>query len=144
MEQTIIILKGLPASGKTTWATRECKQEPENWIRINRDDLRGMMYDGYYSKGTEELVKRVRDEIFIISLVNGKSVIIDDTNLKGDAFKYFQKLKNKHKGLLHIPMEERDWTATVEECIGGDTKRLFSVGEKVIMDMYEKYVKEKE
>ena len=38
----IILTRGIPASGKSTWAKQEVLKDPEHSIRINRDDLRNM------------------------------------------------------------------------------------------------------
>jgi len=41
MKQEVIILKGLPASGKTTFA-RDLTEGNTDYIRVNRDDIRSM------------------------------------------------------------------------------------------------------
>jgi len=40
---TVTILKGLPGSGKTTWAKEQIAKSPGNYKRINKDDLREML-----------------------------------------------------------------------------------------------------
>ena len=40
--RSLIIYKGLPGSGKSTEAAALIRKEPGRFIRINRDDLRGM------------------------------------------------------------------------------------------------------
>ena len=69
----VIILRGLPASGKSTYAKSLVKANPNNYKRINRDDMREML-DGYhFSKSNEKFVKKLRDwlivEAFSVSLV---------------------------------------------------------------------------
>jgi DNA transposition AAA+ family ATPase len=44
MASKLIVMKGLPASGKTTWSKAYVKSHP-NTVRINRDDLRLMLYN---------------------------------------------------------------------------------------------------
>lgn len=50
--------KGLPASGKSTWAKEFVAKNP-NFIRLNKDDFRAMM--GGYSKDKEMVVLKMRD-----------------------------------------------------------------------------------
>ena len=38
----IILTRGIPASGKSTWAKQKALKNPEHSVRINRDDLRNM------------------------------------------------------------------------------------------------------
>jgi len=42
MSQKVIILKGLPASGKTTWAKKFVQENGGLYKRISKDDLRAM------------------------------------------------------------------------------------------------------
>lgn len=39
----LIICRGLPASGKTTWAKEWVMKDPGNRVRINLDDIRSML-----------------------------------------------------------------------------------------------------
>ena len=36
--KTIILTRGIPARGKSTWAKREVLEDPEHSVRMNRDD----------------------------------------------------------------------------------------------------------
>ena len=38
----IILTRGIPASGKSTWAKQEVLKDPEHSVGNNRDDLRNM------------------------------------------------------------------------------------------------------
>lgn len=40
---TVYITKGLPASGKTTWAKEKTTSFPNSYKRVNKDDLREML-----------------------------------------------------------------------------------------------------
>jgi len=128
----IIILKGLPASGKTTWA-----KEQKGYKRINKDDLRAMIDNGRWSRGNEKLILRVRDEIIKECLTNEKSVIIDDTNF---AEKHIERIK-QIAFAYNAEVEIKDFDVNVNECIRRDKERKNPVGQKVIQDMYYKYIK---
>jgi len=50
----VLILKGLPASGKSTYAKELVAKG--NWKRINKDDLRAMLDCSKWSKANEKFV----------------------------------------------------------------------------------------
>ena len=49
----VLILKGLPGSGKTVYA-KEVMNREKDWIRISRDNLRDMLYFGDFSREKED------------------------------------------------------------------------------------------
>lgn len=133
----VILTKGLPASGKTTWAKEQLKLYPNAYKRVNKDDLRAMLDDSKYSSDAEKFILKVRDLIISEALANGKHVIVDDTNL---APKHVARIKQ----LIHGKAEMQIWdftSVTPEECIKRDLKRCNSVGQKVIRDMYNQFIK---
>src|SRR5215470_18336584 len=91
MSLKILILKGLPGSGKTTWAKDFIYASPfdergkvtkgPGWKRVNKDDLRNMIDAGQWSGPNEKEILRVRDMLILEFLDQGHSVIVDDTNL---------------------------------------------------------------
>ena len=46
MIKKIIVLQGIPASGKSTWARQWVSEDPEHRVRFNRDSL-GCLTDEY-------------------------------------------------------------------------------------------------
>src|SRR6202035_2221954 len=79
---TLHLTRGLPASGKTTWAMSWVAQDRAGRARGHRDDLRKMLDDGVHVKGvTEQRVMAVRDAAIVRMLRNGIDVVCDDTNL---------------------------------------------------------------
>lgn len=134
----VIILKGLPASGKSTWARKIIDQYPGAYKRVNKDDLRAMLDNGKWSKTNESLVLNIRDSIILAALKDGKHVIVDDTNL---VPKHESHIRELVKGKADVEIEF--FEATVEECIERDLKRPVSVGESVIRGMWEQFLKPK-
>jgi len=130
--------KGLPASGKTTWAKEQIAKAPKNSIkRVNKDDLRDMLDNGQWSKGSEEQVLIIRDYIITCSLAGGKHVIVDDTNLVAKHEERLRELAKEYNATFKI----QDFTGvSVEECIERDSKRDKPVGFKVIQGMYDKFL----
>ena len=142
----IIILQGLPASGKSTWAKEYVKTNP-NTKRINKDLLRKMLDFSKWSKANEKTVLRVRNELIKLLLIKGNDVIVDDTNL---AEKHIQTIAELAKSVsdtigkkIELEINNQFLSVPVEECIKRDLKRPESVGKDVIMSMYEKYIRVK-
>jgi|688.fasta_scaffold134390_2 predicted kinase len=133
---TVYFTIGLPASGKSTWAKNKVEQSPNTIKRVNKDELRAMLDNSYYSKGNEKFVLNIQDMITKEALESGKHVIVDNTHL---ASKHEARIRELIKGLAvleivdfrHVPLET---------CIDRDLKRFNSVGEKVIRDMYNQFI----
>ena len=138
VKPTILMLQGLPASGKTTHARQLVEQG--NWIRVNKDDLRLMMNNGKYSKQNEKRVIRIRDQIIIDALALGNSVIVDDTNFAPHHLNSMMNLAQKMDARLHV----RFIDTPLEDCLARNANRDNPVPEKVIMDMYNQYLAPKE
>jgi len=135
----IILTRGLPGSGKTTWALDYIK-ENSNTKRINKDDLRNMVDGGGWSSNREKIIIRARDVLVKLYLDLGFNVIIDDTNLVEKHFVQMAGIAAKYKDVI---VEVKDFTdVPIEECIKNDLARVKSVGKDVIMDMYNKHLKE--
>lgn len=134
----VIILKGLPASGKSTWAKKQLDEHPGKYKRVNKDDLRAMLDNGRWSKENEAMVISLRDTIIIESLNRGKHVIVDDTNLHDKHIEHITKLVQGH-----AEVEVKMFDITVEQAVQRDLKRLNSVGKDVIVGMYNQFLKPK-
>lgn len=133
----VYMTKGLPGSGKSTWAKKLVTDNPNKYKRINKDDLRDMLDDGKYSSDSEKFVLQVRDSLILMSIEKGKHVIIDDTNL---ATKHEERIKQLIKGKAELIIQ--DFTdVPLDICIERDLKRLSSVGEKVIRDLYNQFLR---
>jgi predicted kinase len=135
--KTLYMTKGLPASGKTTAAKALVATQPGT-KRVNKDDLRAMIDGGKWSEANEKFVLNVRDYIVYDALGKGFHVIVDDTNLAPKHESVLRDLAKRSKAKFEI----LDFTnVTPEECIKRDLARPNSVGQKVIMDMYNRYLK---
>lgn len=134
----IILTKGLPASGKTTWAKKQVESNPGMYKRINKDDLRSMLDAGKWSRDNEKFIVKMRDLVVEQALLQGKHVIIDDTNLHP---KHEQRMREIAKNTGGVVVEIKDFTdVSLEECIKRDLKRPNSVGSKVIKGMYRQFL----
>lgn len=134
----IILTRGLPASGKSTWARKMVQDHPDKYVRCNKDDLREMMFNSVWSKSKEKLVLHVRDTIVLDCLEKRMSVIIDDTNLDDSHIKRMRELAAPYKDVV---IKTQDFTnVSLEECLKRNAARPKPVPEFVIKDMYKKYL----
>ena len=138
MSKKVIIMRGLPGSGKSTYAKQLLNDFPNSYKRINRDELRMMLDNGTTSKGNEKFVKQLRDILIIKALEAGKHVIVDDTNLSETNIVRINQLvhqfNTEHKD--NVTVEIKEMQTTLDECIERDKNREKKVGEKVIRDMH--------
>ncbi|HZN76603.1 MAG TPA: AAA family ATPase [Micromonosporaceae bacterium] len=132
---TLTITRGLPGSGKTTWARQQ-----RSAVRVNRDDLRRMLHGGWRGTGRLErhvtIVQRATVEALLAA---GVDVIVDDTNLRTELVRSLAKLAEKHGAELVV----RDFTdVPLEECLRRDAARPPEerVGPEVITAMWARYL----
>ena len=137
----VIILRGLPGSGKSTYAKQLLTEYPNAYKRINRDALRMMFDNGYSSKGNEKFVKKIRDVLIIQALEAGKHVIVDDTNLSQKNITRIKQLVgmfNKEHG-DQVVVEVKEMETSLAECLARDAAREKRVGESVIRRMHRQF-----
>lgn len=133
--QKILMLKGLPASGKSTFARELAKDT--NWVRVNADDIR-LEIGGEFSKSREKAVFKLEDQRIIEALHNGKNVVVDDTNLNS---RHIDRIKTDIADSgVKAEIEWKEFIVTLPELIERDKKRgEASVGAGVIRRMWRQY-----
>lgn len=134
--QEIILCKGLPGSGKSTWAKQYCLEHLE-YVRISKDDIREFLGNPKFSKDFESSVLDIEHMMGITILNCKKSLIIDSTNFSKKHTKYWKQISIER----HILFTVKYFDTSLEECIERDSAREKSVGLAVILKMYETYVK---
>jgi predicted kinase len=131
----LIICRGLPGSGKTTWATTLTSQHSGTYVRVNRDDIHHMLYGKYRSDArSQTLVTRIQHYAISAALYTGQVVISDDTNLNPD---HVDQLKQVSLQVCATPAHIADTflQVTPEQCIRRDARRPNPVGADVIHRM---------
>ena len=133
----IIFLKGIPASGKSTWSKDFISKNPE-YIRVNKDELRIMLGSEGKPCRNEKRVIAKRDEIIIDALRNSKNVIVDDTNLNPSHEERVREIASQLEKELDIKIdfEIKLFKISLTEAIERDSKREAKVGAAVIARMY--------
>lgn len=133
----ILILKGLPASGKSTFA-KEYVERNKDWVRVNRDDLRNMR-GAYWIPKQEDMITDWEHQAVVHALMHGQNVILDATNFNPKYVNALKKEVEQNFG-TGVTYEEMYFDTPPEECVKRDSKRQNPVGADVIWSMYEKYV----
>lgn len=137
----LYVLKGLPASGKSTWAKNKVKEE-YNTVIVNRDSIRTMLKGMYnlfpFNSKMEDLVTEIEQSAMQTGLALNYNVIMDATNFRWNLSKEY--IQDFYKAELEII----DFTnVSIRTCIERDSKRESPVGYDVIMKMANKYLKSK-
>jgi predicted kinase len=138
---TLIITRGLPGSGKTSWALKWAAEVPGR-VRVNRDDTRYTLY-GVYSGLTwegEGKVTKVQHAQAAAFLAEGFDVIIDDTNLNAKTVKGWQKIAQDN----NAEFRTQDFWMEPYQCKLMVTRRVSlggrDVPNEVIDKMYQRYL----
>ena len=139
MAKELIILSGLPASGKTQYAKAWMAEDPDARVRVNYDELRIGMYgpDWKWNRVEEEKMKAQARSIAERALAAGLSVIIDNTNLSKHTIESWRQLGLKAGAQVVAHCMD----VPVEECVRRDKLRegRARVGRAVIEGMALKY-----
>lgn len=139
---TVIVTRGLPASGKSTYARKWVSEDEHNRVQIEKDVIRkdGRLFRGgeySHKRGDEKIVIRERDRLISQALESGKSVVCSDTNLVSKHIAQIKGIAKKYgadvvvKDFLDVPI------ATL---IDRDNNRDTPVGESVIRRMFHDHV----
>lgn len=129
------MLKGLIASGKSTYANKLVKS---GYKRVNKDDLRAMIDSGVWSRSNEDAIKKAEKSLAIQFLSDGHDVVVDDTNFA------YEKMWEQVAKEMGAEFEIKSFDTPLLECIRRDAGRgEKAIGEKNIFRMYENHVKPK-
>lgn len=129
----LLMLKGLPASGKTTYARELVDQ---GWTRVNKDDLRRMLHNGKWSKQNEQEVLEARDSIIIDALTAGNNVVVDDTNFESKHHDTLEEIAKTFDADFEVLFID----TPLEDCILRNENRADKVPLSVIYQMYNKHI----
>jgi len=115
--QSLIATIGLPGSGKTTWAMEMLAKG--NYERVNSDELREQN-----PRAHEARIRYLRDQGIVQALKAGKSVIVDNTNLRGVSD--LRRIARE----MDVDFEVKDFRSVPwQECVRRDAERA-SRGER--------------
>lgn len=127
---TLLMLSGLPGSGKTTVARRLVDEK--GYARINRDDLRAMLFNSEWTGRREKHVVEIEKSLAAYFLAAGQNVVVDDTNVTQSHLDMWRD----HARRCGAEFSVQKMDTPMSECIERDSKRLVGhVGRRVIEDM---------
>lgn len=129
----LVMLQGLPASGKTTYATEVCKEQ--NWKRVNRDLIRTMLHFGKWSGVNEGLTVDTEKMLARNLLKRDYNVIVDDCNLNPSNKDMWKEVAKD----VGAEFSTKKFDTSYEECLARDVGRDGAVGESVIKQMALQY-----
>lgn len=128
----IILTRGLPASGKSTWAKEFARVNP-NVVRVSRDDLRSQLHPGAdYRDIDEDLITEAETALVRAALRQGKTVVVDAMHLQQRYINRWQK--------LGYPVEIVEFHTDEATLLVRNTNRESRVPNHVIVNNYKKFV----
>lgn len=132
---TLFLTKGLPASGKSTWA--KALVEETGAKRINKDDLRAMVDLGKWSPENERLITKIRNQAILTCLLEGADVVVDETSIS-------PSVEGEVRGLAHKAKAEFvlvTFDVPLGECLHRNSLRegTARVPDHVILSMDQKW-----
>ncbi len=130
----MLILRGVPASGKTTWAKQFTKKR-KNWVIVSRDALEeaaggcnGVNQTGYVN----QLVKFS----IMSAFERGLNVIMDGMNLDGNEVQTLYSIAYDY----HASAECKDFTLSLPEALERNARRTDKrISADRIREMYREY-----
>lgn len=135
----LLVLRGISASGKTTYAK---DLEKQGWIRVEKDEIRldtTLFPHGYRHPQDEGKVVQERDKRVRQALRDGQDVVSSDTNLNPVHVRQLQSIARQFQA--EFSTDDSFLEMPLAELIERDSKRTNSVGEHVIRDQFHKWVK---
>ena len=130
----ILILIGVPASGKSKWALNYVRTN-DNYIRVSRDDFRYMLKNsGVCEPKIESMVTDLVNESITQALFRKMNVLLDNTNLKET---HIREVISNFKYSADIDF--RVFDISLDKAIERDSTRDKSVGKLVLTKMYNDY-----
>lgn len=139
----LILLCGISASGKSTYAFNTAEYNPDKYIIVNRDKIRELLFgysekfiSNYYKrsdiKQTEKIVTKYEDTLIYEGLNEGKTVIVDATHLER---KYIERFD-----YWNVPTTLEFFDIDLETALERDLFRDRQVGEFIIKKQFQRYL----
>ena len=140
--RTILVLQGIPASGKSCFAKKWVEEYPEERVRFNNDDIRNML-GKYWVPGKREkwMVEQLKQQFFESAMSGGYNIVVDNMNLNPKEIEWITNLANNwnYNEFKYEVQFKKFFNVPLEECIRRDAERRNPIGADVITGIYKKY-----
>ena len=130
---SLILLCGIPGSGKTTYAEKYIKKH-FNTVHLSSDKIRAELWGNEVTQGDNDEVFSLMQSRAIEALNNGQNVVYDATNITRKDRAYIISLCPKF-----VKIECHIIFTPIETCIERDAARKRTVGKDVIDRMLKKF-----
>jgi predicted kinase len=130
----LIILVGIPGSGKTTYAKKYIREHPRTRVHLSSDKIREELYGDESAQGNPAEVFSIMQKRAIEALNNGYDVIYDATNItrkdRASIISICPKFVQIECHIIWLP---------IYNCINRDATRKRTVGQAVIDKMLKRF-----
>jgi len=116
----LIVCVGLSGCGKSTWATQQVNQSRGQTIRVNKDDMRVMMYrDVPHGQQNAMMIIDLERDFARGALQRGLNVIVDDTN----CIRRTRQGWEEFAAQMRVKLRILTWNTDAKTCIERDKAR---------------------
>ena len=130
------MLRGIPASGKSTFALNYVKEHPNTTI-VCKEEIRYHAFGHRdYKQSDEWKIAAIAEQEIFWAINSHQDVIIADTNLTKEHEIYYRDIARK----AEIELEIIEFKISVPEAVARDKERKEPVGRTKIQKMYETLV----
>lgn len=132
----LVINRGIPGSGKTTYA-RKWVHDGQRRARVNRDDIRMQLYGVEFGPPIDEVaVTQVQDAMIRSLLERGISVIVDDCNIHQKYINRFMKIANEFDAEVSVNLIDVSLKTALDRNLARQEAGGRYVPEHVIQNMH--------
>lgn len=130
----LILLVGIPGSGKTTYANKHIRKHPKTTVHLSSDKIREELYGDESIQGNPAEVFSLMQKRAVEALNDGNDVIYDATNItrkdRASIISICPKFVHIECHIIWLP---------IHNCINRDATRKRTVGQAVIDKMLKRF-----
>jgi predicted kinase len=126
----LVVLAGLPASGKSTFSDGLVEN---GFVRISLDEIRKEIYGDANEIGDWKVTRKRFTELYDAALAAKKNIVIDNTHFMRS---HRQRVIDIAKVAGYVDIHVAVMDVTLEECLKRNANRERVVKEEVIRDMH--------
>lgn len=134
----IVMTRGLPGSGKSTWAKEFLAQQNERWYRWNNDDFCEMLTGVRFGRVNGKFLGQRRKGFILGAVRAGTNIILDNTNLNPYTTTEVEIVLEELR--VECEIENKFFPISLVDAIERDSRRDRPVGPDVILGMHSKWI----